>query len=185
MRIARRLKADQETIKRFLDVFGNAMVELSSNKLARPEFFIQAHTFIKEYIEDGFFKKEEPLIEILENVGFPPDDGPIGYMRGDQSKSREAGEHLIKAARGWQAGDEKARIDVGWAASEYATAVRQHLERLKTLIIPLIEQNIPIEEERQLAEKVGALVFDGDLQNNPEKYTRLVVTLEEELSDWR
>ena len=185
MRIARRLKPDQETIYRFLTVFGSAMIELSSNKLARPEFFILAHTFIKEYIEGGFFKKEEPLIETLENVGFPPDDGPVGHMRSDQSKSREAAEHLIKAARQWQTGDDNARVNVGWAASEYSTTVRQHLERLKTLIIPLLEQNIPIEEEHKLSEKVGALVFEGDLQTNPEKYQKLIVNLEEELSDWR
>jgi hemerythrin-like domain-containing protein len=79
MRIARKLSADQETIQRFLTVLGAAMIELSSNKLARPEFFILAHTFIRDYIEGGFFKKEELLIEMLEEIGFPPDDGPIGF----------------------------------------------------------------------------------------------------------
>jgi hemerythrin-like domain-containing protein len=185
MRIIRKLSPDQETISRFLSVLGGGMIELSSNKLARPEFFIQAHTFIKEYIEGGFFKKEELLIKTLEDAGFPPDDGPIGFMRSDQSKSHEAAVHMINVAEQWKAGDEGARVEVGWAASEYTSTVRQHLTRLKTLIFPLLEQNIPIEEEHKLSEKVDTLAFNGDLQTNPEKYDKLIKTLEEELSDWR
>jgi hemerythrin-like domain-containing protein len=184
MRIARKLSADQETIYRFLTVLGGAMIELSSNRLARPEFFILAHTFIVEYIEKNFFKKEELLIKTLEEVGFPPDDGPIGFLRGDQIKSHEAGAHLVEAAKHWQAGDEGARVDVGWAASEYTSTVRQHLERLKTLIFPLLEQNVTIEAEHMLSERVDKLV-DENQQDGPEKYSKLVVTLEGELSDWR
>ncbi len=185
MRIARKLSADQETIYRFLNVLGGAMVELSSNKLASPEFFILAHTFIKEYIEGGLFKKEELLIQTLEVVGFPPDDGPIGFMRSEQAKSHEAAVHMVKSAEQWKTGDESARVEVGWAASEYTSTIRQHLQRLKTLIFPLLEQNIPIEEEHKLSEKVDALVLQGEWKADPEKYTGLIVTLEEELSDWR
>ena len=185
MRIARKLNADQEVIQRFLTVFGAAMIELNSNKLARPEFFVLAHTFIRDFIEGGFFKKEELLIKKLEEIGFPPDDGPIGFLRSDQNKSHESAMYLIKAAEQWQAGDESVRIEMGWAASEYTSTLRQHLDRLKNLIFPLLEQNIPIEDEHKLSEKIDALVFDGDMQTNPEKYEALIVTLEEELADWR
>src|SRR3972149_2173109 len=113
MRIARKLSADQETIYRFLAVLGGAIIELNSNRLARPEFFLLAHTFIVEYIEGIFFKKEELLIKALEEAGFPPDDGPIGFMRGEQIKSHKASEHLLDAVKHWQAGDEQARVDVG------------------------------------------------------------------------
>lgn len=185
MRIARKLSADQEIIQRFLTVLGGAMIELSNNKLARPEFFIQAHAFIKDFIEGGFFEKEELLIKTLEDVGFPPDDGPIGFLRSDQAKSQEAAAHLVHAAEQWKAGDDSARVDVGWAASEFTSVIRQHLERLKTLIFPLLEQNMPIEEEHLLSERVDKIVLNGDLQNSPEKYSKMVVSLEEELSDWR
>jgi hemerythrin-like domain-containing protein len=185
MRIARKLSADQEAIYRFLTVLGGAMIELSSNKLARPEFFIQAHDFITNYIEGSFFKKEELLIKTLEEIGFPPDDGPIGFMRTDQSKSHQAAVQLVKAAEHWKAGDESARVDVGWAASEYTSTIRQHLERLKTLIFPLLEQNLPLEEEHVLSDNVDKLVNNGNLQAHPEKYEQLVVILEEELNDWR
>lgn len=185
MRIARKLSTDLETIQRFLTVLGSAMVELNSNQLARPEFFVLAHTFIRDFIEGRFFVREGLIIKELEEVGFPSDEGPVGFMRGEQLKSHEAAMHLIHAVEQWKAGDEEARVEVGWAASEYTSTVRQHLGRLKTLIFPLLEQNIPIEAEHLLSEKVDGLVFQDNPETNYEKYEKLVVSLEEELSDWR
>ena len=185
MRIARKLRDDQEIISRFIAVLGSAMIELSSNKLAGPGFFIMAYNFISEYIEGGFFKKEELLIKALEDVGFPPDDGPIYFMRSDQKKCREAAENMIKAAKQWQAGETNARADVSWAASEYTSNFRGHLDRLKNLIFPLLEQNLTLEDEHRVAEGFNTVVFEADMQNDPDKYDKLVVTLEEELADWR
>ena len=185
MRIARKLRADQEMLNRFIAVLGGGMIELSSNKFARPGFFILAHSFITEYIEGRFFKKEELLIQALEDVGFPTDGGPTGFLRSEQKKSREAAEHLIKAAKGWQAGDENARMEVGWAASEYTTTFREHLERLKNRIFPLLEQNVPLEDEHKIAEGFNTVVFEADMNNDPDKYDKLIKELEEELADWR
>lgn len=185
MRITRKLRGDQETIKRFLSVLGGGMLVLSSNKLANPGFFILAHGFIHEYIENRFFKKEELLIKVLEDSGFPTNEGPIGGMRTEQNKSREAADLMINAASQWKTGDESARAEVGWAASEYTSIFRKHLERLKNLIFPLLEQNIPIEEEHKLAARFDTIVFDDANQDDPDKYTKLIETLEEELSDWK
>ena len=74
MRITKSLKGDQEILKRYLDVLGGGSVALGNSKLAQPDFFISAHNFIQEYIEEGFFKKEELLIKALEDGGFPPDE---------------------------------------------------------------------------------------------------------------
>ena len=185
MRIARKLSDDQDIIGRFIAVLGGGIIELGSNKFARPGFFILAHSFISEYIERGFFKKEELLIKALEDVGFPPDDGPIHFMRSEQKKSREAAEQMVKAARHWQSGEENARLDVGWAASEYTSNFRQHLKRLKNLIFPLLEQNLALEDEHKIAEGFNTVVFEADMLNDPEKYEKLIVDLEEELADWR
>jgi hemerythrin-like domain-containing protein len=185
MRITKTFRADQETIKRFLDALGGGSVVLGNNKLARPGFFILAHSFIHEYIEQGFFKKEEFLLRVLEDAGFPAEAGAIGSMRTDQKKSYEAAKLLINAANQWQAGDEVARSELGWATSEYTTTIRQHLERLKGLIFPLLEQTISIDDEHKLSEEINKIVFEGGLKDGPEKYIKLIAALEDELSDWR
>jgi hemerythrin-like domain-containing protein len=185
MRITKTFRTDQETIKRFLDVLGGGSVVLGKNNLARPSFFISAHNFIHDYIEQGFFKKEEFLLKVLEDAGFPTETGAIGSMRTDQKKSHEAAELLINAAKQWQVGDEVARSELGWATSEYTSTIRQHLERLKNLIFPLLEQTISIDDEHKLSEEINKIVFEGGLQDGTEKYTKLIAALEDELSDWR
>ena len=185
MRIAKHYRADQEIILRFLDVLGEGSVLLTTHKHARPGFFIFAHTFIHEYIEGIFFRKEELLIRALEDDGFPPDDGPIGSIRVEQKKSYEAAGHMLSAAKGWQAGDEEARAEVGWATSEYTSTLRQHIDRLKNLIFPLLEQNISPEDEHKIAEGLNIIALEKGMKDELDKYTKLIESLEDELSDWK
>ena len=185
MRIIKHFRADQELILRFLDALGAGSVILASSKHARPGFFIFAHSFIREYIDDIFFRKEELLIKALEDDGFPPDDGPIGSLRLEQKKCHEAAEHMLNAARGWQAGDEDAHAEVGWATSEFTSTLRQHIDRLKNLIFPLLEQNMSPDDEHKLAQGLNIIAFEKDTKEASDKYSKLIESLEEELSDWK
>jgi hemerythrin-like domain-containing protein len=185
MRITKYFHTDQELIRRFLDALGTGSVSLTSSKHARPGFFIFAHSFIREYIEELFFKKEELLIRALEDDGFPPGDGPIGSLRLEQKKSHEAAEHMLNAAKGWQAGDEEARVEVGWATSEYTSTLRQHIDRLRNLVFPLLEQNMSLDDEHKIAEGLNTIAFELGAKDNFDKYAKLIESLEEELSDWR
>jgi len=185
MRITKNLRADQENIKRFLAALGGGSVVLGTSKLARASFFIYAYTFIREYIEEGFFKKEEFLMKALVDGGFPSDEGPVGSMRNDQKKCRDAAALMLDAAKQWQAGDERARAEVGWATSEYTTSVRAHLDRLKNLIFPLLEQTITIEDEHKVSEGINNIIFEGNLKDGTEKYMKLIEALEDELSEWK
>ena len=185
MRITKNFSTDQENIIRFLDALGGATTFLSSSKNAGPGFFIFANTFISEYIADSFFKKEELLVRALIDNGFPSDDGPIGLMRVEQEKCRAAAEHMWSASKGWQAGDDEARVEVGWAASEYTSTLRQHLDRLKTRIFPLLEQNMSPEDEHKILEGLNTIAFENSLKGDADKYTKLLESLEEELSDWK
>jgi hemerythrin-like domain-containing protein len=74
---------------------------------------------------------------------------------------------------------------VGWATSEYTSTIRQHLDRLKKLIFPLLEQTISIDDEHKLSEEIDKIIFEGGLKDGVEKYVKLIETLEDELSDWR
>lgn len=181
MRLSRALKTDQEIITRFITALGSGSVALSNSKLPRPGFFITAHVFIKEYIEERFYKKEEFLIKILEDGGFPPDSGPIGAIRTDQKKSIAAAESMLNAAKQWEAGDTIARSETGWGTSEFTSTMRQHLERLKSLVLPLIEQTISVDEEHNISEQINSIVFEG----GPEKHIKLIEQLEETLNDWK
>jgi len=185
MRLERSFRSDQEIILRFLDVLGGGSAILSGNKRARPGFFIFAHPFMQEFVEENFFEKEKLLIAALENNGFPIDEGPVGAMLADQAKGRDAAQHMLNAAKGWQDGDEDARGEVGWATSEYTSTLRQHIDRLKNLIFPLLEQNISPEDEHMISEGLNKIAFENSTKGNADKYVKLIESLEDELSDWK
>jgi hemerythrin-like domain-containing protein len=185
MRISKYLRTDQELIVHFLDLLGSASSRLSGNKQASPGFFIFAHTFMHEYIDESFFKKEELLFKALEDSGFPSEDGPVMIMRGEQAKSRESAEHMFNASKGWQGGDEEARGEIGWAASEFNLTLRHHLELLNSRIFPLLEQNMSPEDEQKIAEGLNKIAFELSMLGDEDKYTKLIQSLEEELGDWK
>jgi hemerythrin-like domain-containing protein len=184
MRIKRSLSAEQDTIRRFLAVLGGGSIALSNKLHATPGFFISAYNFIRGYIEDGFFRKEELLVKALEEVGFSEDSGPVEAIHAEQAKSRVAGANLLDSAERWQAGDENARAEVGWNASEYSLIVRQHLDRLKNLIFPLLEQNLSRDDEHAMGDRLNSISIDEPLDDNTDTFLHLVETLEEELADW-
>lgn len=185
MRLSKALKTDQEIINRFITALGSGSVALSTSKLPRPDFFIIAYTFVKEFIEEGFFKKEEILIRILDEGGFPPESGPIGAIRTDQKKTGDAAQSMLNAAKQWEAGDNIARSETGWATGEVTATLRQHLERLRSLIQPLIEQTISVDDEHNVSEEINNIVFEGELKNGTEKYIKIIEQMEEKLSDWK
>ena len=184
MRLKRSLSGEQDTIRRFLAVLGGGSIALSNKLRATPDFFISAHGFIRGYIEDGFFRKEELLIKALDEVGFANESAPVEALRAEQAKSRETGVNLLECAKRWQAGDENARAEVGWNASEYSLIVRQHLDRLRNLILPLLEQNLSHDDEHALGDRLGAMPIDEPLSDGTEAFTSLIERLEEELADW-
>ncbi|NWG35632.1 MAG: hemerythrin domain-containing protein [Chloroflexi bacterium] len=185
MRIEKSFRLDQDIILRFLDALGGGSAAISSSKRARPGFFIIAHSFIQEFVEENFFEKEELLIKALEDNGFPPDDGPVGSMRAEQGRSRDAAAHMLSASKGWQGGDEEARVEVGWAASEYTSVMRQHLNRLKNQIFPLLDQNISPEDEHKISEGLNTIAFENSLKGDADKFVKLIESLEDELGDWK
>jgi len=186
MRIEKNLRKDRETLLRFLDVFGGGSAALgSSNKNAQSGFFVLGGTFIQEFVEPVFFRKVGLLLTTLENCGFPTNSGAIGAMKSDQAKCREAADVLTKAAKDWQGGDANARMEVGWAASEFTNSLRQSLDRLKNLVFPLLEQNISPEDEHKILESLNTIAFENDIESENDKHIKLIEMLEDELSDWK
>jgi hemerythrin-like domain-containing protein len=186
MRIAKHFRKDQETLQRFLDVFGGGSAMLGGgNKNVQPGFFIHGSTFIHEYVDGSFFRKEELLMKVLEDAGFPVNSGVVGNMKDEHVKCKQAADLLSKAASDWQGGDAGAKIEVGWAASEYTSTLRQNLDRLKNLVFPLLDQNISPEDEPTILEGLNQIVLENNKEVEAGKYIKLLETLEEELSDWK
>ena len=185
MRIIKILREDQDLVDHFLDVLGSGLAIASQGKSARPGFFIYAANFIDEYLEAVYFKKEEVLLKALEDYGFSPNSGPVGTMHEGYQKSREISKILSDAARRWINGNEASRTEVIWAASEFTGVMRRHMDLLKNLINPLLEQSLSPEDEQKAAVHLNVIAFEGTSDDSFAKYGKLVKTLEDEVSDWK
>ena len=185
MRIIKILHSDQELVERFLDVLGSGLSVASQSKAGRPGFFIFAADFINEYLEGVYFKKEEVLLKALEDYGFPPNSGPVGTMHEGYEKCREISKILSDASRRWLKGDKESRTEVIWATSEFSGVMHRHMELLKILIHPLLEQSLSEEDEQKAAVQLNVIAFEGTSDDSHDKYSKLVKTLEDEVSDWK
>ncbi len=185
MRIIKILRTDQDLVDRFLEVFASGLAVAGQSRAARPGFFVFAANFIHEYLETTYFKKEEVLLKALEDYGFPPGEGPVGTMHDGYQKSLEISKKLSEAARDWLNGDEASRIEVIWAASEYTGVMHRHMELLKNLIHPLIEQSLTLEDEQKAAVHLNVIAFEDTSADSLDKYVKMVKTLEDEVSEWK
>ncbi len=184
MRVTKVLSTDQELVARFLAALGKGLVVAGHSKSARPGFFVFASSFIRDYLEPDYLTKEEILLQALEDSGFPPNEGPVGAMRRENKQSREISQSLYEAARAWQAGDESGRAEVVWASSQYTDLMRHHFERLRNLIHPLLEQTVTPEGEQKIAADLNRVAFADREVEAPDKYSKLVDMLEEEVNNW-
>jgi hemerythrin-like domain-containing protein len=172
-------------VDRFLDVLGSGLAVAGQGRGGRPGFFIYAGNFINEYLEAVYFKKEEVLLKALEEYGFPSDSGPVGNMHEGYQKSYKISKMLSESAREWLNGNEDSRTEVIWAASEYTGILHRHMELLKSLIHPLLEQSLNEEDEQKAAVQLNVIAFEGASEDSLDKYTKLVKTLEEEVGEWK
>lgn len=76
-------------------------------------------------------------------------------------------------------------VRVNGQMRQMASTLRGHLDRLKTRIFPLLEQNMSPEDEHKISEGLNAIVFENSLKGDADKYVKLVQSLEDELSDWK
>lgn len=185
MKATKILRNDQELIDRFLAAFGLGAVSAAQNKPVQPGFFIYGCSFIKEFIEGNYFKKEQVLLKVLEENGLAADSGPLQHMLEDIANSKEMSDELMAAARQWQAGDVDGRNSIIWATSSYTSMLRQHIDRSRSIIFPLAEQLIPPEEQYKIAEAYNHIVFEEGENHPIEHYEKIVAALKDESDDWK
>jgi hemerythrin-like domain-containing protein len=185
MKATKILRTDQELINRFLAAFGLGLVYAAQNKPVKASFFIYACNFIKGYIEGSYFKKEEVLLKSLEDNGLTSNSGPLYQMFNELKQSQQMSDEILAAARQWQSGETESRNSTVWATSNYTSLLRQHIERSRSIIFPLAEQLIPPDDQYKIAEALNQIVFEGDENQTPEQYEKMIVALKEEADEFK
>lgn len=185
MKATKILQGEQVVIEKFLAAFALGTTSAAQNKPVKPGFFIYSTNFIQGFIEGSYFKKEEALLKSLEENGLTAEHGPLAAMFNEIKQSRGLGRDILSTARQWQEGDADGRNDLVWAASTYISVLRQHIDRARSMIFPLAEQLISLDDQYKIAEAFNHIVFEGTEVKPVEQYEKIIVELQNEADEWK
>ncbi len=185
MKIIQNLSSDEDLVSRFLAVLSSGLVVAGRSLSARPGFFIMACSFIQDYLEPQYFKKEEVVLHALEESGFPADEGAVGSMRLEHQKSIEISKMLHEATKDWEGGHDEGRAGAIWATSEYTGLMRKHFDRLKGLIHPLLEQTLSSEDEEKVEESLNRITAQDNNSTSLETYSQIITMMQAEVVNWQ
>jgi hemerythrin-like domain-containing protein len=185
MKATKILQNEQALIEKFLAAFALGATSAAQNRPVKPGFFIYAANFINGFIEGSYFKKEEALLKSLEENGLTSEHGPLAAMFNEIKHSHDLSRDMLSAARQWQEGDADGRTELVWTASTYTSVLRQHIDRARSMIFPLAEQLISVDEQYKIAEAFNHIVFEGIEVKPMEQYEKMIVELQNEADEWK
>ncbi len=185
MQATKILQGEQVLIEKFLAAFALGTTAAAQSRPVKPGFFIYAVNFINGFIEGSYFKKEEALLKSLEENGLTAEHGPLAAMFNEIKQSHDLSRDMLSAARQWQEGDADGRTDLVWTASTYTSLLRRHIDRARSMIFPLAEQLISMDDQYKIAEAFNHIVFEGTEVKPVEQYEKIVVELQNDADEWK
>lgn len=131
-------------------------ITLAENELGKLIISLKLH----EAIEEGILF---PIAE--EHSGLKGAD-TLELFKEDHHKLQQALDQLHDAL-----GKESPPVSQIWAAMEFETLLREHMEQEEEVLFPLFEKNIPLEIQKELTEKAEFVAHRSPKNNGHQKQT--------------
>lgn len=145
------LMQEHRLIERVLDALEAAARHLESGQAVRPEFFLDAATFIAGFADGCHHKKEEGvLFGAMIDSGIPATDGPIDMFLDEHVQGRILTGAMRVAARRLQAGDASARPAIISNARRYVALLRDHIVKEDEMLFPLADDMLSADQQRRV-----------------------------------
>lgn len=174
------LMSEHRVIERVIRALDTAAERLELGHPVRPGFFIDATDFIKGFADGCHHKKEEGvLFKALTENGMPTQGGPVAVMLHEHEQGRGFTRALREAASRLES-DPAARAAVIANAMNYATLLRQHIQKEDHVLFPMADRLLPAEAKGRVAEGFDRLEHEETGEGVHEKYLALAEALERE-----
>ena len=145
------LMEEHRLIERVLDALDTATRHLESGYPVRPEFFLDAASFIAGFADGCHHRKEEGvLFGTMIDCGLPPSEGPIDMFLDEHVQGRALTGGMRDAARRLQSGDASARAAIISNARRYVGLLRDHIIKEDELLFPLADEMLSDEQQRRV-----------------------------------
>jgi hemerythrin-like domain-containing protein len=175
------LSKEHRAIEYLLAAMEMQAARLQSGAAVRPEFFLDAIVFLREFVDERHARKEEEtLLVLLMDAGSPKDSGPIAEILAGNARAREITRNIEKNAQIVLGGGAGARADLARDATEYVTLLTRHIRSEETALFPLAEQMIPAGAQAELDAEFDRIENDYLEAGVHDKYYGIAEKLAEE-----
>lgn len=181
MKATEQLKSEHRVIERVLGSLELVAGKLEQGQAVRPQFFLEAADFIKNFADGCHHHKEEGVLFVkMVECGMPKEQGPIGVMLYEHDQGRAFTRGMREAAEKLAAGDQAARAAVVENAQGYAALLRPHIYKEDNILYNMAERVIPPQEHDKVAEAIAHIEHQDTVPGVHEKYVALAEALERE-----
>ncbi len=162
MRATATLMSEHRIIERVIACLEAATDQVREGGAVDAETFTSAIEFFRRFADGCHHKKEEEeLFPLLERLGVPREEGPIGVMLDEHVSGREHVRGMSEALAGATAGDPTARRNLVGHALGYAGLLRAHIQKEDRVLFHMADQIIDPADEAALEaafERIGGEV---------------------------
>jgi hemerythrin-like domain-containing protein len=175
------LSAEHRVIERVLGSLEAMARRLTSGQKVRPQFFLEAADFIKNFADGCHHRKEEGILFIkMVECGMPKEHGPIAVMLAEHEQGRAFTRGMREAAERLAAGDGTALAALVQNAQGYAGLLRQHISKEDQVLFPMADRVIPAAEHAAVHEAFQHVEHDDTGPGVHQRYLALAEALERE-----
>ncbi len=152
------LSSEHRVIERVIAALDAAADRLEAGEAVRPDFFLDATRFIRNFA-DGYHhgKEEGVLFEAMARNGMPMADGPIGVMLYEHDRARELTAGLGDAAGRLAVGDRSVADTVVDYARAYGELLTQHIHKEDNILFPMAAHAIPLQDQDKVLDEFGRI----------------------------
>jgi len=175
------LMGEHRIIERVIAAIEIAASALEQGKAVRPEFFLQAADFIKNFADGSHHQKEEGvLFEAMIQNGMSAEGGPVGVMLYEHEQGRAFTRAMRTAAQAVKEGRLEESLSIVQNAMGYAKLLRQHILKEDRVLYPMAEQLLPVDRQHHMLEEFNQVDHTETGEDVHEKYLALADALVKE-----
>ena len=179
------LMNEHRVIERVLNSLEIGVNQLESGGQVRPEFFLSATDFIRNFADGCHHAKEEGILFTrMTDQGFTLQGCPLGVMLAEHECGRQYNQALTKAAEDMQKGDLTGVQRAIQSSRSYIALLRQHIYKEDHILFPMAAQVIPLETHASLWEQFEQVERAEVGEGVHEKYLALAKVLENEITNF-